>query len=467
MVCVFDLNAHPQPFGRPMTRRALLKIGALAPLGLGLPSLLAAAPARSRPAAKASFGRAKRCLLIYMWGAPSHIDLFDMKPEAPIEIRGEFQPIPTKVPGIQICEHLPHLARQTDKMAFIRSLTHSDNNHSTSAHWMLTGHKHALSAENFGASETDFPHIGSVLSKLHPSEGSLPTFVALPETIATTAGFVTPGQSGGILGRRYDPFRINQRPDLPDFQVENLLPVSGLDTERIQSRATLARQFDSFRARLIASSEAAEFTAFQQQALDLVTSPKARQAFDLSAEPAPLRDRYGRRSFGQSLLLARRLLEAGVELVTVYWHKEDPKMVANWDTHTDNFSYLRDLLPRVDQPLATLLDDLSQRGMLDDTLVVWLSEFGRTPKVNTSNAGRDHWGLCNSIWLAGGGIPGGQVYGSSDKSAAEPATNPVSPPDLSATLYHLLGLEPRSVIHDSLDRPFLISEGQVLHRLIG
>ncbi|MEQ1842554.1 MAG: DUF1501 domain-containing protein, partial [Verrucomicrobiales bacterium] len=226
-------------FPRSLSRRSLLRIGGLAPLSLGLSDLLAAG---GKP--EGSFGRAKGCLLIYMWGGPSHIDTFDMKPEAPVEVRGEFHPIPTAVPGIQICEHFPHLARQTAKMAFIRSVTHSDNNHSTSAHWMLTGHKHPLAQENLGARRSDCPHLGSVLSQLAPGPSGLPSFVALPQTIGTTAGFVTPGQDGGFLGGRFDPVRINQHPVEDDFRVNDLSPSTGVDSPRFNERLALHDQFD-------------------------------------------------------------------------------------------------------------------------------------------------------------------------------------------------------------------------------
>jgi hypothetical protein len=444
----------------------MLRIGAIAPLGLTLPSLLRAAE-NSGPS-NGKFGKAKRCLMLYMWGGPSHIDTFDMKPGAPSEIRGEFSPIRTRTPGLQICEHLPYLARQTEKIGFIRSVTHSDNNHSTSAHWMLTGRKHALSAENFGAEQSDFPHIGSVLSKLAPVPGHLPTFVALPEIIATTAGFVTPGQGGGILGQTYDPFRINQHPDEPGFRVQNLSPVQGLNEERLRSRAGLLQQFEHFRGSLVTSAEAKSLSVFQQRALDLVTSPETQKAFDLIAEGDSQRDRYGQHTFGQSLLLARRLMESGVKLVTVYWHRDKPGVDTTWDTHAGNFKQLKErLLPQVDQSISVLLEDLAERGLLEDTLVVWMSEFGRTPKVNGNDAGRDHWGACNTIWMAGGGVPGGQIYGASDKIASEPISDAVSPSDLSATMYHLLGLDPASLIYDALGRPLPISEGQVLKRFIG
>jgi len=338
-------------FPNGISRRSMLRIGGLAPFSLGLPELLAA---QSTPSG--SFGRAKGCLLIYMWGGPSHIDTFDMKPDAPSETRGEFQPISTAVPGIQICEHFPHLARQTDKIAFIRSVTHSDNNHSTSAHWMLTGHKHPLAQENFGARRSDFPHIGSVLSQLAPGPGDLPAFVALPQTIGTTAGFVTPGQDGGFLGGKFDPFRINQQPVADDFRVNDLRPSSGVDSSRFNDRLALRGQFDRMRAGL----ETADFDAIQGRAIDLVTSSKVRAAFDLPAEGRTERERYGMQPFGQSILLARRLLEAGVRLVTVYWHRDQSGEDNSWDTHADNFNGLRNrLIPQVDRPIANLLEDLA------------------------------------------------------------------------------------------------------------
>ena len=454
-----------------ISRRAMLRIGGLAPLGLGLPTLLANEALGSEALAAhfgGSFGRAKRCLVLFMWGGPSQLDLFDMKPNAPSEVRGEFQPASTKVPGMQICELMPELAKHTDKIALVRSVTHTDNNHSTSAHWMLTGRKHERSAENFSAKGDDFPNIGSVLTKLAPARQDLPTFVALPEVINTTIGATTPGQAGGMLGKRYDPFQINQHPDEPDFHVGSLSLPGDVPPLRMNDRKGLLTQFDRLRQRMESDADASAMNAYQQQALNLITSPIAQHAFDIAAESPAERDRYGRGTFGQSLLLARRLLEAGVRLVTVYWHRERPGGTENsWDTHGDNFRTLKDrLIPQVDQPLATLLEDLTARGLLDDTLVVWTSEFGRTPKVN-GNAGRDHWGPCNSIWMAGAGIPGGQVYGSSDKIASRPLNDPVTPEDLAATTYHLLGLRPETLIYDPLKRPLPIAEGQVLQRLLG
>jgi hypothetical protein len=401
-----------------------------------------------------------------MWGGPAHQDLWDLKPQAPDSIRGEFQPIATKVPGIQVGELLPHIAGQMDKLALVRSVTHTDNNHSTGAHWMLTGHKHRTSAENFGASPSDFPHLGSVVSKLRPGGKSLPSFVALPERIGTTAGAITPGQFGGILGSHYDPFSIEEHPDKPDFKIDMLTARAGIDDARLAARQHLLQALNDQHQALALSSRAQTMHGYYLRAADLVTSAAARSAFDLSQEPTQERDRYGRGTFGQSLLLARRLLLAGVRLVTVYWHRDMPGVDTTWDTHAQNFKQLKErLVPQVDRPIATLLADLADRGLLEGTLVVWSSEFGRTPKIN-GNAGRDHWGPCNSIWLAGGGVRGGQVYGSSDKQAAYPADNPVTPADITATIFHLLGIDPHTLVHDRESRPFAISAGRVIEALL-
>lgn len=448
-----------------ISRRRFLSVGSLVSCGLTLPKLLSANESKPTKASTSTFGRAKRCLMIYMWGGPSHIDTLDMKPHAPLEYRGEFAPIASNVPGLFVCEHMPHMARQMDKLAIVRSVTHTDNNHSTSAHWMLTGKQHSLSAENFNAAGSDFPHIGSVLTKLTPAR-EMPTFVALPEVIATTAGAVTPGQGGGILGKQYDPFRINDHPDDPDFEVRDLTLPTGVSLSRLDSRRELLSQFDQLRADMHRSIGRSELDAMRQQAFDIVLSPKVYNAFHLNAEANEVRDRYGRHTFGQSLLMARRLLEAGTKLVTVYWHRDEPGVDTTWDTHGDNFKQLKNrLIPQVDQPLSVMLDDLKQRGLLDDTLIVWNSEFGRTPKIN-KRAGRDHWGRCNTLWFAGAGIAGGRVHGETDRIASVPIDQAVSPADISATIYHLLGLHAHTEIHDSLERPHFISDGEVIHPIL-
>ncbi|MCB1087932.1 MAG: DUF1501 domain-containing protein [Verrucomicrobiae bacterium] len=466
---MFDLVSSPLGWSGAKSRRAFLRVGALGSMGLSLPDLLKAERLNGAPQAGGRFGRAKRCLFLFMWGGPSHLDTFDLKPDAPSEFRGTFLPRRTSAPEIRMCEHFPHLAQQAHQIGLIRSVTHADNNHSTSAHWMLTGHKHALAAENFGARRSDFPHIGSVVSHVSPPSNGLPGFVSLPKRIGTTAGFVTPGQNGGFLGGAVDPFQISQAPTETPFRVRDLHPVQGVNPERTNGRLDLLTEFDQFRGTAERWPETLDFDEFQHRALEMVTAPAVRDAFDLDAEGPAERERYGMRPFGQSVLLARRLLESGVKLVTVYWAREDSDGARDttWDTHSDNFSQLRDrLIPQVDAPVAFVLKDLAERGMLDDTLVVWSSEFGRSPRINP-RAGRDHWGRCNTVWMAGAGIPGGQAYGVSDKIGSEPVSDPVAPADISATIFHLLGIDPRQTITDRLNRSFPISDGKVLTRFLG
>lgn len=451
-----------------LSRRAAMQVGGLSTLGLGLPQLLEAQAraAESKPQT-GTFGKAKRVIMLFMWGGPAHQDTWDLKPDGPVELRGEFLPIRTNVPGINISEHFPLIARHADKLALIRSVGQEDNRHSTGAHAGLTGRKHTLQQENFGARDSDFPHYGSVLSKLRPNASGLPTFVALPDIIATTAGAVTPGQGAGILGRKYDPFQITDHPDEPGFSISSLTLPGGLSHRRMRHRRDLLTQIDNVARLRDRSQNAQEFGEFHRQALDMVLSPRAKKAFDLAAVPDAERWRYGWHTFGQSVLMARRLVESGVKLVTVYWHRERKTIDTSWDTHARNFTELRSrLMPVVDRPIAALLEDLEAKGLLDETLVVWNSEFGRTPKIN-KNGGRDHWGPCNTVVMAGGGMPGGQVFGETDKAAAYPTKDKVTQDDIAATTYHLLGLEPHSLIHDRTNRPFPISIGQPIQKLLG
>lgn len=443
----------------------------LGTLGLGLPQLLAsrlpAGQAGQASEASATFGRAKRMILLYMWGGPAHQDTWDLKPEGPVELRGEFLPIETNVPGLHVSEHFPLIAGQADKLAVIRSVGQEDNNHSTGAHAALTGRRHELKAENFGARETDFPHFGSVLTHLRANAGGMPTAVSLPEIIATTAGVITPGQFGGLLGRDHDPFLVNQHPDLADFGVSALELPGGVTARRMRERQRLLQHVEAAAAVSERSSAAGTMQAFYDRALEMLLSEDVRRAFDLQTVPDAERWRYGWHTFGQSTLLARRLIEAGVQLVTVYWHREKKTVDSSWDTHALNFQELRNrLMPSVDRPIAALLEDLQQRGLLDETLVVWNSEFGRTPRIN-QNAGRDHWGPCNSVVMAGGGVPGGQVFGASDRAAAYPVRDKVTQDDIAATIYHLLGIAPETLIHDRLNRPFPIALGEPIHALLG
>ena len=449
-----------------ISRRRWLEVGSLGPLALGLPALFRAR-AEGAIHRDATFGRAKRVILLFMWGGPAHQDTWDLKPDGPSETRGEFLPIATRIPGIHISEHLPLVARHTDKLAIIRSVGQGDNNHLSAAYASLTGRRHPRENQNVVPSADDFPQVGSVLSKLRPGRKDVPTFVALPDQIHTTGGTVVPGQGGGFLGRGYDPFQILDHPDRPDFSISNLRLPLGVDPDRMEDRTGLQRHLDGMARRAEKLTALRTWNAFSQQALNLVVSTKTREALDLGQLSMRDRRRYGFHTFGQSVLLARRLIEVGVPLVTVYWHRERKTIDTTWDTHSRNFEELKTrLMPSVDRPIAMLLEDLAARGMLDETLVVWNSEFGRTPRINT-NGGRDHWGACNSVVMAGGGVPGGQIYGKSDSQAAYPVDDKVTQADIAATIYHLMGIDPRTRFVDRLNRPQEVAVGRPLGKLLG
>ena len=462
-------NNRQMSFCDRLDRRTMLQAGSLGTMGLSLPQLLSE-KAEARPGrieTSRVFGKAKRVILLFMWGGPAHQDTWDLKPEGPIESRGEFLPIATNVPGLHVSEHFPLLADHADKLAVIRSVGQEDNNHSTGAHAGLTGRRHELKAESFGARQSDFPHFGSVLAALRPADSGLPAFVSLPEIIATTNGAVTPGQGGGLIGRKFDPFRITQHPDEPDFSIESLRLPDSVGLSRLKIRRELLSQMDNAARIAGRSAQTKTLSSYYEQALDMVLAPKVRNAFDLASVSQAERMRYGYHTFGQSVLMAKRLAEAGVQLVTVYWHREKKTIDSTWDTHSLNFQELKlRLMPSVDRPIAALLEDLTQSGMLEDTLVVWNSEFGRTPKVN-ARAGRDHWGACNSVVMAGGGVPGGQVYGASDPQAAYPIANKVTQDDIAATMYHLLGFQPDDEVHDRLNRPHRLALGEPIYDLLG
>ena len=393
-----------------------------------------------------------------MWGGPSQLDTFDMKPEGPPEIRGPFSPIPTVTPGLQICEHFRRTAAQTDKLAVIRSLTHDDPAHLSSAHTILTGHLPPVNKSDAEpASDKDTPHLGSVISRIRPPRGGLPSFVTMPWLASHPAapGGDAPGQSGGWLGHRYDPFLVTGDPNAADWSVPSLSLIDGVTVDRFHHRRRLLSAIDDQQRRLADLATVRTMSGQQQQAFGLLTSPEVRTAFDLAAEPDAVRDRYGRNTHGQSVLLARRLSEQGVPFVSVNWHSDSNPF---WDTHGQNFTKLQNnLIPPADQALAALLDDLDQRGLLDETIVAWIGEFGRSPKINGS-AGREHHSFCYSGLLAGGGVRGGAVYGKSDRGASFPAENAVSPHDFTATLMHALGIPAVATLPDQTGRP---------HRLYG
>lgn len=455
-----------------LNRRAILRAGSLGLLGLNWPQLLAARAAQ-QPASM-SGGRAKSCILLFMWGGPAHQDTWDLKPNAPAEIRGEFKPIATRVPGVQICEHLPLLAQRADKLAIVRSLTHTNVDHTAATHFLLTGQPPPPGADL----TKDWPHIGSVLARLGLGRGPLPPFVSMrpkPHVENDVPRFVeeSHGQFAGWLGQAYNPLTIDADPSHDGYHVGDFALPAEVSLARLENRRELLGDVNEQLRRL--ERTAPVMDDCYRRAFELLSSSAGGRVFDLEAEPAAVRDRYGRHPHGQSVLQARRLIEAGVPLVTVYWPSEGIKNVSvYWDTHSRNFIDLRErLMPPADQAFSALLDDLQDRGLLDETLVVWTGEFGRTPRVGQRNSdagagadGRDHWPGCFSAVLAGGGIRAGQVYGSSDRHAAYPASNAVAPVDFVATVYSALGIRNDLALDDQQGRPLLVCPGTPIDALI-
>jgi Protein of unknown function (DUF1501) len=437
-----------------------LHAGGLGFLGLTLPDLLAANAVRAAAGVGGAFGKAKACILLFMWGGPSQLDTWDPKPDAPVEVRGEFKPIATRTPGIRISEHFPRLAQLSNRYAVIRSMTHDDPAHLSSVHHILTGrHAPRVKSDADPPSRRDWPHIGSVLAWLRPAATCLPPFITMPWIVSHPAapGGIAPGQNAGWLGPGYDPFVLTGDPNAPTYTVAGLAGPGQASVTDLEARKGLLARLDAQAALGPALS------TFQQRALDLLCSPRARRAFDLNQEPDRIRSRYGRHIHGQCLLLARRLVEAGVQLVCVNWHQDHHFF---WDTHGNNFASLKHrLMPPADQGFSALLEDLEQRGLLAETLVAWVGEFGRSPIISRQSAGREHHPWCYSAVLAGGGIQGGRLYGRSDRLAAHPAENPVSPADFAATLYHALGVAPDRVVKDHEGRPMPLTEGVPIEKL--
>jgi hypothetical protein len=450
-----------------VSRRAFLHVGAIGTLGLTLPTLLRAGTLRPVPGS--AFGRARRCVLLFLTGGPPHLDTFDPKPDAPAEIRGELRPIATSVPGTRFGELCPRLARQADKLCVVRAVTHTDTVHTSAGYTMLTGVPHPLrntaaGATNVRPTANDHPHLGSLLDGVRPPRGAVPTFAALPEVIKDAAVNEFPGQGGGFLGKVHDPFRIEA--DADGFRPPDVALPDDMTPGRLHERRLLLEQSRRAGPTLTGPASLGDLDRFYQRAFDLIGSAAVRRAFELGREPDQLRTAYGSHRFGQGCLLARRLLEAGVALVTVYWHYEGPDDSPVWDTHQNNFAHLRNrLAPPADRAIACLLDDLVQRGLLADTLVVCMGEFGRSPKINPQ-AGRDHWPHVQSVLLAGAGIPAGCAYGASDRHGAYPADSPVTPADLAATILHLLGVPPQVELRDRTGRPFLAYAGELVRALL-
>ncbi len=438
-----------------LTRRELLRVGGLGLAGLTLPALL-----RARAASPAPRARAKSVIQLFMWGGPSQLETFDLKPQAPDGIRGDFKPIATRTPGVRICEHLPRLAAATDRYAIVRSATHTGTNHGTSAYHMLTGHVHVSPGTLRHPSPNDYPSVGCAVGMFGRQPRDLPAYVALPSVLLDGDGGEVPGQGPGFLGQKQAPFLVQGDPTRPDFSIDTLTLPGDLSVRRLRDRMQLQTALDGEAERLVKLPGPQAMDSHYERAFRLLQSPAARRAFDLAAEPEKLRERYGWHHFGQSCVLARRLVEAGIPMITVYWNSPSLTTDQSWDTHGNSFVRLKDhLLPSFDRAMTALLEDLQARGLLDETLVVWMGEFGRTPKLNR-NAGRDHWGFCQSLLLAGAGVRGGQVYGASDASAAYAADLPVSPDDLAATVFDRLGIRLDHELRDPQGRPLPLCAGK-------
>ncbi len=439
------------------SRRDFLRVGAFGGLALAVPSARAA-----------SFGRAKRCLFLFLTGGPSQLDTWDLKPSAPANVRGEFQPVSTTVAGIHISEMFPLLAQQAKRYCIVRSVTHGDRTHTSAGYTMLTGVTHpqanAQSSKMIFPGPGDHPHPGSIVAKARPAIEA-PSFVAIPEVIKDAAINTFPGQTAGFLGRSFDPVLIEAAADHSAFKLPDIFLPPDVTADRLADREILRTQLDLKLAHLSATFEGSD--ASFRRAVEMIRSAAVRRAFALDRESPKTCDRYGRHLFGQGCLLARRLLEAGVGFVSVYWHYEGPDDSPVWDTHQNNFRHLRErLMPPTDRAVSAVLEDLAARGMLDDTLVVMMGEFGRTPRVN-KNAGRDHWAGAQSVMLAGAGTPAGTVYGSTDRDGGFPAEQPVSPADLTATILHLLGVPADLEVTDATGRLIRLSHGTRVQGLVG
>ncbi len=444
-----------------LSRRRLLQAGCAGIAGLALPSLLRA----EQSVAHAS--RAKHIILLHQFGGPSHLDTFDMKPDAPDGIRGEFKPIATGQPGLRVSEHLPRFATVVDRFAQVRSVNHRIKNHNSATYYSLTGHVPPIDDIRLRDTQELYPAYGSTVAKLKPAEDpSVPAFVSYPYVLRD--GSVTPGQHASFLGKAFDPFFVARDPNQSRFALPELSLPSSLSLARLEDRRGLQKLIDRQTDLASWSETARGIDSFYSRAMTMLASPKVKRAFDLTEEDNRLRDRYGRTSYGQSCLLARRLVESGVRFVSVYYSATiGGKGNGGWDTHGDNFNQLKNrLLPITDQAVPTLIRDLQARGLLDETLIVWMGEFGRSPKVQNTKQfgadGRDHWPYCYTVLLAGGGITPGAIHGSSDRIGAYPATLPVTPDDIAATMFWALGIDPATEVQDPLGRPLPIAAGKPL-----
>lgn len=445
-----------------VSRRSFLQAGAATLGGLSLPQAM---QLEAAGAVNASRAKIKNCITLFLVGSPGHLDTWDMKPDAPEDIRGAFQPIETNVPGIEICEHFPRMARMMDKVALVRSLHHKTGaSHENGQRWMMTGH-------DFNANNPQ-PHMGSVISRVFGAKGDLPASIVLPDKIGNTGTSTPHGQDGAFLGSAHEPFFLGSDPGRSEFKVANLTPPKGQTEFRINARRSLLQQIDELQRRTETKTTQDHDTAYQR-AFNLLTSPQSKQAFDLGLEEDKLRDRYGRNTFGQSCLMARRLVENGARFITVN-HFDTVFNVSCWDMHANGSNlnntykdYERLLCPQFDQAFTALIEDLEQRGMLEDTVVSVISEFGRTPKIN-GRGGRDHYPSAWTNFFAGGPIRGGQVIGSTDKIGAAPHDYPILPPQIVASMYTAMGIDLETTMMPGPGgRPIRFIEAEPIRELFG
>lgn len=482
MTCSASGFDHPR-----MTRRAAVQAGALGLLGLGINHVRAL---RAGESSAAPARHAGACIYIFLSGGLAQHDSFDMKPEAAVDVRGEFQPIATRTAGIQICEHLPMLAQRSHLWALCRSVTHSSNEHSAGHHIMLTGRSDIPRGFNPSVpGAMDHPSVAAIANVMTASRNNLPPAVVLPEKLVHNTGRVIPGQFAGHMGAQRDPWFVEASPfhatsygAFPDyrfdhqqrgnadarvFQAPSLTLPHGLSEQHFHGRLELLGTLDRQRRMLDHAARTERFDGFRQDAIALLTDAAVHRALDVTRADEREQERYGKNAFGWSLLMARRLVEAGVNLVQVNLGNNE-----TWDTHGNAFPHLKDkLFPPTDRALSALLDDLHERGLLDQTLIVMAGEFGRTPKISLlpqhyKLPGRDHWGAVQSVFFAGGGVQGGRVLGASDRIGAYPADDPQSPENLAATIYSSLGIPATAAWYDSLHRPHLIYHGEPITELM-
>jgi hypothetical protein len=475
---MFAIHDHPYRLCDGLTRREWLRLGGISLGGLSLPALL---QARQTPgstgAATRPIGKAKACIVVFLTGGPSQHETWDPKPDAPAEIRGPFKSMASSVPGLSVGELMPRTAALAHHCAVLRAVSTGDNGHSSSGYAMFTGQAHQPFNLDFAkpGAPNDWPCLGAIVQDTRRKRGQagvsrLPAAVALPYLLQAPGNPPWPGQTAGWLGPNSDPWLLTCDPNDAHFRVAGLDLPAEVPASRLDGRRSLLGQLDGRVPERTGGSK--QYQLNRQLALDLLGSAKTMPSFNLDQEPVKVRERYGRHRFGQSLLLARRLVEAGVSLVQVNWPNipdaglTQEEGLGSWDTHAKHAKVVQSvLMPRLDQSYSALLEDLAQRGLLDETLVLWMGEFGRTPKFNAAG-GRDHWGHVFSVALAGGGVRGGQVYGASDAQGAQPKAGPVKPQDLMATVLHCLGIPPESEIHDVFGRPLAISRGRVIQEIL-